>query len=403
MGWETIAWCEIDPFCQLVLKKHFPDAKGHADIIQTDFSIYKGKCDLVTGGFPCQPFSVAGKRKGSEDHRHLWPFMFKAIQQIAPAYVVAENVSGLINQEGGMVFEQVCLDLETEGYEVQTFVIPACAVNAPHRRDRVWILAHSSQYGSYKSREGRPPEFIDQIGFERITADTHGDGLNGCNGQYEINPGKGGEYAQHDVEQIAVTDPECRTAGAARNSNPNEGQQPTSVQKAHQGRQSETVLHNGCHDISRDVASPNGQERERRSNHPERERETVGQQWPGVERPVTRSGEERDASDAQGVGIQRHRPAGEQEPGTHAGEGLFGSNDPGDYWRVWPTQPPLRRRNDGVSSRLVRYTDGTISRFNEAQAQNRLRTEAIKAYGNSIVPQVAYEIMKAIKIYEDGR
>jgi DNA (cytosine-5)-methyltransferase 1 len=98
--------------------------------------------DLVSGGFPCQSFSCAGKRRGTKDDRYLWPEMFAIIRLTKPRFVLAENVRGLLTIEGGMVFEQVCLDLERAGYEVQTFIIPACAINAPHRRDRVWIVAN---------------------------------------------------------------------------------------------------------------------------------------------------------------------------------------------------------------------------------------------------------------------
>lgn len=97
---------------------------------------------ILTGGFPCQPFSHAGRRKGTADDRYQWPNMFRVIQNVKPDWVIAENVRGLVTWNDGMVLEQVCVDLESEGYEVQPFIIPACAVNAPHRRDRVWIIAH---------------------------------------------------------------------------------------------------------------------------------------------------------------------------------------------------------------------------------------------------------------------
>jgi DNA (cytosine-5)-methyltransferase 1 len=143
VGWETIAWCEIDKFCQTVLKYHFPNAKGHGDIKETDFTIYRGECDIVTGGFPCQPFSVSGQRKGTEDDRHLWPEMLRAIREIQPEWVVGENVYGIVNWSGGLVFEQVQADMENEGYEVWAVILPACSKNAPHKRDRVWFIAHS--------------------------------------------------------------------------------------------------------------------------------------------------------------------------------------------------------------------------------------------------------------------
>lgn len=112
------------------------------------------KIDLLTGGFPCQPFSHAGKRKGTDDDRHLWPEMRRVIQEFLPRFVVAENVRGLLSIDGGMVFEQACLDLEALGYEVQPFVIPACAVNAPHERKRVWIVAHAKSKQAHATKQG---------------------------------------------------------------------------------------------------------------------------------------------------------------------------------------------------------------------------------------------------------
>lgn len=141
-GWENLFNCEIDPFCQTVLKYHFPHAEQYADIKTTDFTPWRGKIDVLSGGFPCQPFSQAGKRKGTEDERHLWPEMLRAIQQIQPRWVVGENVLGIVNWSKGLVFEQVCADLETAGYEVQPFILPACGVDAPHQRYRVWFVAN---------------------------------------------------------------------------------------------------------------------------------------------------------------------------------------------------------------------------------------------------------------------
>lgn len=106
-----------------------------------------GGVDIISGGFPCQPFSHAGKRKGTDDERHLWPEMLRIIREVQPTWVVGENVSGIVNWDGGLVFEQVQADLETEGYEVTSFILPACAVNAPHRRDRVWFVAYHEPAG----------------------------------------------------------------------------------------------------------------------------------------------------------------------------------------------------------------------------------------------------------------
>jgi DNA (cytosine-5)-methyltransferase 1 len=159
MGWKNYASCEINPFGQQVLKYYWPEAYHHGDIKTLTYELLNTeliqrfganwRCGpiVLTGGFPCQPFSLAGKRKGTKDDRHLWPEMLRLIREIRPEYIVGENVGGIISWDGGVVFEQVQTDLETEGYEVQPFILPACGVNAPHRRDRVWFIAHSACYG----------------------------------------------------------------------------------------------------------------------------------------------------------------------------------------------------------------------------------------------------------------
>ena len=143
MGWENVFHCECMEFPRKVLDYYWPNADSHIDICKTDFKKYANTIDILTGGFPCQPFSTAGKRKGTEDERYLWGEMLRAIQEIKPKFVIAENVFGITNIDGGLVFEQVCLDLEGQGYEVQPFIIGAAAKNAPHVRQRVWFVANS--------------------------------------------------------------------------------------------------------------------------------------------------------------------------------------------------------------------------------------------------------------------
>ena len=144
MGWHNEFHCEWMPFPRKVLSHYFPNSISYEDITKTDFSIHRGTIDILTGGFPCQPYSSAGKRLGKEDERHLWPHMLRVISEVKPTYVVGENVRGLTNWNGGMVFEEVCVDLESKGYEVQPVLLPACAVGAPHRRDRIWFVATNS-------------------------------------------------------------------------------------------------------------------------------------------------------------------------------------------------------------------------------------------------------------------
>lgn len=145
VGWHTVQFCEIDTFCQKILAQNFHGVPIHGDIKTLDYeTIVKGwnpnKPTIIVGGYPCQPFSTAGKRKGSKDERHLWPDMLRVIAETKPDWVVAENVPGHIE----MGLEQVCLDLESQAYEVWPLVIPASAVGAPHKRDRVWIVAHAN-------------------------------------------------------------------------------------------------------------------------------------------------------------------------------------------------------------------------------------------------------------------
>lgn len=199
LGWENVFHCEINPFGRRVLDYYFPNARSYEDITKTDFSEWRDKVTVLTGGFPCQPFSYAGKRRGSEDDRYLWPFMLRCIEQVRPTWFVGENVAGITTmafpgedvkvgaspdkQNPGLfdelfaaeeqdcnsednsrykefrkriedeyegvyritqnyVLDEICSSLEKIGYSVQPILIPACAVGAPHRRDRVFIVAH---------------------------------------------------------------------------------------------------------------------------------------------------------------------------------------------------------------------------------------------------------------------
>jgi DNA (cytosine-5)-methyltransferase 1 len=269
MGWENVFHCEWNEFGKKILHHYWPNAESFDDITKTDFTKYANTIDILTGGFPCQPFSLAGKRKGTNDERYLWGEMLRAIQEIKPRFVIAENVFGITNIDGGLVFEQVCLDLEAEGYEVQPFIIPAAAKNAPHRRDRCWFIATNA----------------------------NSDGFNERNGNDEINTSQGGEYALGDIDKISI-DTECVRWNAIRNDN-------GELEKTQQAE---------CR---------------------------------------------------------------EQQ--------FSGTNSTQNWWGNFPSKSPICRRDDGIPTKL----DGiTFSKW---------RNESIKGYGNAIVPQVAYEIFKAIQ------
>jgi len=142
---KTVAFCDNDKYSRLILDKHWKGTKVYEDIRQITKEQFDADGieypDIITGGFPCQPFSIAGKQKGTSDDRHLWPEMFRIIKTFQPRFVIGENVRGIVNIQDGLVFETVCTDLESEGYEVQPFNIPAAGVGAPHRRERIWFLA----------------------------------------------------------------------------------------------------------------------------------------------------------------------------------------------------------------------------------------------------------------------
>jgi DNA (cytosine-5)-methyltransferase 1 len=149
-GYRTVGFCDNEPYAQAVLKKHWPEVSCHKDIREVRGELYAG-VTLLTGGFPCQPFSVAGKQRGKDDNRYLWPEMLRVIQEAKPTWIIGENVAGIVN----LALDQVCADLESQGYEVEPIIVPACAVDAPHRRDRVWIVGHSKLDGLTASKTSR--------------------------------------------------------------------------------------------------------------------------------------------------------------------------------------------------------------------------------------------------------
>jgi DNA (cytosine-5)-methyltransferase 1 len=170
MGWQNVFQCEKEEFCQRVLRFYWPKAILYGDVREFDAANYRGTIDVLSGGFPCQPFSIAGKRKGTADDRYLWPEMCRIINEVRPRWVVGENVLGLLNWRRGMVFEQVQADLETAGYEVWTYILPAAGIGAPHRRERVWIVAHTRSNGCGGSAAVPP---YDDRGDEEGLADKH--------------------------------------------------------------------------------------------------------------------------------------------------------------------------------------------------------------------------------------
>lgn len=243
MGWQNAFHCEINEFCTTILNYHFPNAEHYTDITKTDFSKWRGCIDVLSGGFPCQPFSVAGQRKGADDDRYLWPEMLRAIREIKPTWVIGENVGGIITmvQPGKtlelgrstslfgedykdeeihqqFVVETVCTDLEREGYSVQPILVPACALGAPHRRDRVWFIANRTDTRA-ESLQRKGQNCIHAVGTVTNTESQQSEryqfeqSTNGSTKQRKLggsNSENNSEYAMREWGNFPTQSPVCR-------------------------------------------------------------------------------------------------------------------------------------------------------------------------------------------------
>lgn len=308
MGWENKFHCEWNEFGKRVLNYYWPKAECYGDITKTDFTIWRGRIDVLTGGFPCQPYSAAGKRLGKADERHLWPEMLRAIREIQPRYIVGENVYGLINWNGGLVFNEVQTDLEAIGYKIQPVILPACAVNAPHRRERVWFVANRANAGVENLR----PKWENKIyRFENTS--------NSTSKRLERGMPRNSKLLTKPFKKGAAANTSC-----------------IRLQQPHDSRYWRNGLENQDSDIT---------------------------------------------ANANGFGlrneINRLRKSGQlDQTGT--------KHD----WKNFPTQSPVCGGDDGLSTGL----DGiTFPKW---------RNESIKAYGNAVVPQVAFQIFKAIAAHQ---
>ena len=345
MGWENLFHCEINPFGRAVLDYWFPKSESYEDITKTDFTKWRGKVNVLTGGFPCQPFSYAGQRRGATDDRYLWPHMHRCINEIRSDWVVCENVSGILTMveqgsiaevasfptlfgsvvdvhryqyRGTFTLERICCDLEADGYEVQPMLIPACGVGAPHQRNRVFVVGHRNITDASDARiEGMRQERENPIyGFE-TSSDPSGCGQSASEQQ--------GKRTRQTVQQ--------------------------------EGRKQ------SLDGIGRPCTSP-----------------------------ITADTNNGDVQDGGNV----KKGMGQKDSGRKAGRCLHGclqdaegewSTEPGWRWRHFPTVPPIHGRNDGFPIPLDRLTISS----------GKWRTESLKAYGNAIVPEVMYEIFRAIE------
>ena len=330
LGWDNLFHCEINPFGRKVLDYWYPNSKSYEDITTTDFREWRGRVDVLTGGFPCQPFSYAGRRRGAEDDRYLWPSMYRAIDEIQPTWVVAENVAGILTMvEQGEVskvagsaslfdafddlrgryelretftLQRICSDLESHGYAVQPVLVPACAVGAPHRRDRVFIVARRCDAPDPRSNGGQAEDL--------------------------------------------------RRESRGRTSDSKDAEQSQSVFDSRSGTSADTIPEDTMH-----------------SGFVHGQHEVEGHQ--------------RNEWDISAGGSERLRGIASRFEDTEAIAGC-------GRWQDFPSVSPVHRGNDGLPFDVDRLT----------LSFGKWRTEALKAYGNAIVPQVMYEIFRAIEQVE---
>jgi len=477
MGWENAFHCEINPFGRAVLEYWFPNSKSYEDITKTDFREWRGKVDVLTGGFPCQPFSYAGKRGGRDDERYLWPEMLRVIDEVRPTWVVGENVAGITTMvEGGVLtpmgsdttlfgegdglhryelrqsftIERICRDLEGLGYSVQPVLIPAAAVGAPHRRDRVFILAHASDpdrrddarvAGEHEGEgeglsewhsireSGEPTQLRSEVqGTFAHTKSNGGSGIPGKQGKEDE-----GSHSELDAESVfnggfsertIAHSNEC--GGSPQGANPTGDRPGTDILswKAGQGEGHAPVWADGLSSVQRITPNSHCDRGDEVHEHLQREladgSEPVSDGW---ERDVTHSygaglqeagteleaagdrrGCEEDVADTNSEGREESQQPGRGEDSEENGTGMddraerFGRYGvfadpellPENRWRDFPTVSPVHAGNDGLPVPM----DGASIPF------GKWRTEALKAYGNAIVPQVMYRIFQAIESVE---
>lgn len=391
LGWENIFHCEINPFGRQVLEYWFPNSDSYEDITTTDFAKYRGQIDVLTGGFPCQPFSYAGKRRGQSDDRYLWPEMLRVIDEVRPTWVVGENVAGittmvesceitdlggetsLLEEDNGVhrfraeqtfTIERICRDLESKGYSVQPMLVPACAVGAPHRRDRVFIIAHNTDCcddvrkpGEYEGESGeeriserneiRKPGITDNVR-SAVLGLAEDSMCDGCGGGQKEEQG-----SKRDIWDAGAGDSE-RICGEERTD--------SSDSDCRRKREMDEYLQSELSDGAEPV----------RNGRVEDVTYAFGERLEGQDEPWSGKGGKRMYIRGDFAGCC----------GTN-GEGLR----PEERWCGFPTVSPVHRGNDGLPFDV---DDLTIPFA-------KWRNESLKAYGNAIVPQVMYRIFQCVE------
>ena len=391
LGWENVFHCEINDFGRAILEYHFPKSKSYIDVTKTDFTEWRGRVDVLTGGFPCQPFSYAGRRGGAEDDRYLWPQFKRVIAEVRPAWVVGENVAGittmvepgevtLLGSEASLfseddavyryrydqpfTVERVCSDLEQLGYAVQPMLIPACAVGAPHRRDRVFFIAYSEDAMHLRCSEREDEERI--------------------NPREQRNTGTGDKERHGCEERVITSDTEKQ-----------HGQRVRPQQRETCGEEQVELGGSRGEDEYSDERKIRWTDADTTSLRRRKIHEQMESQLTDGKEPVC-NGRKRYPADASRQRLERQNEPGRKESWKRMciWRNIARRSDEtsedfcGNRWANFPTVSPVHRGNDGLPFPLDCLT---IS-------PNKWRTESLKAYGNAIVPQVMYEIFRAIEL-----
>tara|TARA_B100001250_G_C19764396_1_gene774014 strand:- start:71 stop:1336 length:1266 start_codon:yes stop_codon:yes gene_type:complete len=388
---ETVAFCEIEEYPQKVLKKNFPGVPIYNDITElvrneSTRPIWgQGKwqdleCDILTGGYPCQPFSQAGKRKGEEDDRHLWPFMLEIIKQKRPKFIVAENVAGHIT----LGLDNVLFDLESEGYSARAVVLPASSVNAHHRRDRVWVIAQDTQEDSNSNSERSHRKGVNE------------QGDNESNDRQERESGSvrevlanGGDTEVRETEYVADSDNEgLRTWERGSVSKSLQENDTRRDNKRRDGNNDSNQVREPSllREDAEDVADTKGNQHQRELRDGKQkngEKKKRGKSDRRGSQPSNRSTDVADSDSQRGRLWETDRQDAED----------VGESSRREESRQWQFESYLGGRSDGVSS----WVDGSWERGIDRVTTNpKNRANRLKALGNAIVPQVAYWIALAI-------
>ena len=339
-----ILFCDTEPWCRKILAKNFPNVPIATDVkeLANDPERLVPDCDILTAGYPCQPFSVAGKQKGTEDDRHIWPYIFRIVTQKRPTWCVFENVYGHI----AMGLDEVLADLESEGYATRTFVVPACGVNAPHKRDRLWIVGYAEHDGSSTSK---------------IRGSNAQDARGSSQGQIQAKQSSGAS-GREDDGSLHQDMADTQSIGRGGRNSSERGAGERNVQSEEQGRSSV------------------GRETERRGE-PRRENVAdttiLGLQEHGHGKPDEFVHVSENVADTSGKGSQGRlsgRSGSERQSFMgQSGRGSSTYGQSGEDW--WAVEPNVRRVAHGIPKRVDR----------------------IKGLGNAIVPQIAMNIGLAIK------